>query len=263
MELLIRPGDHILGAEVYGQDKHEKSGAEPRQALAFCPTPRALARIEAHGFLAPRAPELAILQRANHRAFCAELGQTLPCAAYVTSMAALEEVIRGGAPYQTFILKRAFGFAGRERRKAPAAGFDASTRGFAERSFQLGQGLQVEPWLTRDRDFALHGYVSFEGARVRGPLMRQHCDAMGRWERSERASEQDLDPALHRQLEEELERAAKGLHALGYFGPFGVDAFEYRDAAGRLAFQPRSEINASFSMGYPRELLESARSFRF
>ncbi len=252
MDMLLRPGDVILDAA-----QASEAGSSPR-VLAFCPTPSALARLSALGLAAPAAPSLSVLQSANSRAFCAALGQTLPYAQYVESMEALVSVLKSGGPYREFILKRPFGFAGRERRKAHVDGLDASTRGFAERSFRAGAGLQVEPWLPRGRDYALHGYITPDGRIHRGPLMRQECDAMGRWERSRQAEAGELDPAFLALLAREFEAAAQALSRIGYFGPFGLDAFEYTDAEGKLAFQPRSEINARFSMGYPRALLEEA-----
>jgi hypothetical protein len=230
--------------------------------LAFCPTPHAVSRLRALGLeLSLATPNLDVLQEANGRAFCARLGQTLPGATYVESMEMLEDSVRRAGPHQELVLKRAFGFAGRERRRVIGGVIDPSTAGFAEKSFRAGQGLQVEPWLRRHRDFALHGYLALDGRFLTGPLMRQECDPMGRWKRSFLA---DAEPgsdlrADHRDLlARELERAASGLHAIGYSGPFGIDAFEYQGAHGSAEFQPRSEINARFSMGYPRSLLERA-----
>ncbi len=78
---------------------------------------------------------------------------------------------------------------------------------------------------------------------------------MGRWLHSAPAAVDALAPALTRdQVEQELTRSAQALHDIGYFGPFGIDAFEFETAQGALGFQPRCEINARFSMGYPREL---------
>lgn len=37
--------------------------------------------------------------------------------------------------------------------------------------------------------------------------------------------------------------------AAGYFGPFNVDAFVWRDGGG-AHLQPRSEVNARYSMGW-------------
>ena len=42
----------------------------------------------------------------------------------------------------------------------------------------------------------------------------------------------------------------EALAGAGYFGPFGIDAYRYRDRAGALRLQPRSEINARYSMGF-------------
>jgi hypothetical protein len=201
---------------------------------------------------------MAVLRAANSRAFCAQIGQTLEGAAYVEDMDRLREVIGQPSPTGDWVLKRAFGFAGGQRRRAVGGVLDPSTRGFAERSFRAGEGLQVEPWLRRGRDFALHGYLQPGGTLLIGPLLGQRCDAMGRWQGSEHCAPDALAPAQLGKLRHELERSAAALHALGYFGPFGIDAYEYHDRHGLAAFQPRSEINARLSMGYPRELLEQA-----
>jgi hypothetical protein len=51
-------------------------------------------------------------------------------------------------------------------------------------------------------------------------------------------------------LLEEARRVGLALAQAAYFGPFGVDAFTYRDRAGALQLQPRSEINARYTMGF-------------
>jgi hypothetical protein len=45
-----------------------------------------------------------------------------------------------------------------------------------------------------------------------------------------------------------------------YFGPFGVDAYTYRARDGRLGLQPRSEINARYSMGFAAGFKETAET---
>jgi hypothetical protein len=249
MRLLLAPSDLVLNG------KSPVRLGDVR-ALAFCPTPSACARIAQLGLRAPKAPPLEVLRTANDRAFSAAVGQTLPGARFVTQMAELEAALRGASPTGDFILKRPFGFAGRERRKAVAGCLDASTQGFASKTFERGQGLQVEPWLTRAGDYALHGFLLENGAFSTGPLVEQQCDAMGRWQASALAAHGALKPEEWAALQRELERCAHALHAIGYFGPFGIDAFRYRTGTGSLDFQPRSEINARFTMGYPRSLLE-------
>jgi hypothetical protein len=62
------------------------------------------------------------------------------------------------------------------------------------------------------------------------------------------------EPASHEALAhtmvEEARRVGAALRANGYWGPFGIDAYEYRDKHGEGHFQPRSELNARYSMGF-------------
>ena len=229
-------------------------------ALPFCATPSALARVAKAGMMPSPAPSLAQLSRVNGRAFCAELGQTLPGARYVRSLAELLETLAGTPSNKSWLLKRDFGFAGRERRRVFGSELDPSTLGFAKRSFARKQGLQVEPWLDRTQDVACHGYVFASGQFVLGDALGQHCDAHGSWVSSRTLLDDELAPHERALLERELVKVAEALAREGYFGPFGIDAYRYVDAAGELRFQPRSEINARFSMGYPRGLLERALS---
>jgi hypothetical protein len=249
MTLLLDPGDRIIERD---------DTLEGCVALPFSATPGALARIRQAGLTPPPAPSLAQLTRVNSRAFCAELGQTLPGARYVRSLEALHDTLRGTPASESWLLKRDFGFAGRERRRVFAGELDASTEGFARRSFARGQGLQVEPWVARSQDFTRHGYVFVTGAHVLGVPMGQECDAHGSWLGSRALRDDELRPDEAAQLEHEAIKVAEALAAAGYFGPFGVDAYRYVDRHEQPCFQPRSELNARFSMGYPRGLLERA-----
>jgi hypothetical protein len=138
------------------------------------------------------------------------------------------------------------------------ATLDASSLGFARRSFALGQGLQVEPWCQRTHDFALHGYVFRSGKLLLGQPLAQHTDEQGSWLLSSALPEGALTDPERAALQHATREAGRALAAAGYFGPYGCDAFRYLDVDGEPAFQPRSEINARFSMGYPRGLLEAA-----
>jgi hypothetical protein len=80
-----------------------------------------------------------------------------------------------------------------------------------------------------------------------GARTTQHRDRTRR--RTERAAGETArvdEPAIAGRMIEEANLVARALHDAGYFGPFGVDAFTY---SGGL-FQPRSEINARYSMGF-------------
>lgn len=231
----------------------------PTCVLAFCPTASARARIAALGLDAPPAPTEEVLTRVNGRAFCAALGQTLPRARYVRSMEELTALLAASAPEDRWIAKRDYGFAGRERRRLDGGVLDAPTLGFVRRSFARGEGLQVEPWLARTHDFAQHGYLLRSGNLLVGAALAQECDARGAWLSSRALPAGALADHEARALEESVHDAGRALAHAGYFGPFGIDAYRYVEG-GVARFQPRSEINARFSMGYPRALLERALS---
>lgn len=250
MTTLLDPDDLLL-------DGGEPAGPRAERALAFCPTPSALANLQRLGFTLPPAPGPEVLRAVATRAFCAErLGQTLAGATYVRDLQTLTDHVARD-PDCTWLLKRDFSFAGRERRLVTGGVLDMPTLGFARRSFARGQGLQVEPLLARTLDCARHGYLLVDGTLLSGPVMLQVCDERGVWQRSEPALPGTLTPDESAQLEAALRGAGAALHEAGYFGPFGVDAFRHRVASGS-AFQPRCEVNTRFSMGYPRSLLERA-----
>lgn len=252
-ELAARVADLITVDDTILDVPGTAAGYPTAIAQAFCPTPRALARIAELGLPAPPAPPPAVLRSVNDRRFCAELGHGLGDACFALDMMALERHL-ACFPAATFVIKRAFSFAGREQRRAYGGVLDSSTRGFCMRSFDHGEGVQVEPWVERLADFSRHGYLTRAGELLMGETREQHCDAMGRFERmsTEPAGIFDDEAAL---LASTLATTGQALTAAGYFGPFGIDGFRYRRADGAVSFNPRCEVNARFTMGYPRALL--------
>jgi hypothetical protein len=236
---LLAPGDVGLGPGV---------AAARHAGRAWCPTPGALAAIAAAGARVPAAPPFEVIRRVNHRRFCADLGQTLEGARYVTSRAELDAAL-AQRPAGPWVLKRPFGFAGRGRLLFTPGPPSSAAERWIEASLAAGEGLQVEPWVERAGDFALHGHLSAAGAVTLGEPTSQRCDARGAWVASARAGEGELSSAERAALTSAAEEAAAALAGAGYFGPFGVDAFRFREAHA-LRFDPRCEINARYSMGW-------------
>jgi hypothetical protein len=185
-----------------------------------------------------------VLREANHRAFCAGLGQTLPGAVYATTM---EEVLCAVGCGE-WVLKRPLGYRGNGRRVLDGAPSEDDLR-WLRASLRGGDGLQVEPWVERLEDFALHGFLSMDGTVTRGEPTRQALDPSGAWVASERSSETFNHAELHEFLTE-FDRVGAALRALGYHGPFGVDAFLWREAPGVRRWNPRCEVNARYTMGW-------------
>lgn len=213
--------------------------------LAWCPTPRALAALEARGVVAKAAPPLEVLRLANDRALEERLSETLPHARFVRSEAELEAALAPRAGVERWLLKRAHAHRGRGRRACTS--LDAATRGFARRAFELG-GIMVQPWVERTADFALHGYVDARGV-VLGHATAQAVNAGGAWLGSERTRDGELATRERGALERAALEAGELLGAIGYHGPFGVDAFRYR-LGGAERFCARCELNARYSMGW-------------
>ena len=99
-------------------------------------------------------------------------------------------------------------------------------------------------------ELAIHGFIAEKGAIRIGRLVRQICDPRGAWLATSPLDDPAAlgDAAIR--APDEAARVGRALVDAGYFGPFGVDAYLYRDARGQTSLQPRSEINARFSMGY-------------
>ncbi len=216
---------------------------------SWCPTPSALAALRRAGANLARTSALDVLRRVNQRGFCAELGQSLAGARFVRSMGELLDHVAGHSS-RVWLLKRPHGFAGRGNRKCELPRCDAATARGIEATLRRDGGLQLEPWVERERDFGQHGYVEESGATRLGAPTVQECDARGTWRQTHVALRGDFATAELEALQESASITASALAAAGYFGPFGIDAYRWRDGAGRLHFNPRSEINARYTMGW-------------
>jgi hypothetical protein len=254
-ELSRRMADLIAPDDILLESAAPSAVADTATVQAFCPTPSALRRIAELGLHAQPAPAFAVLRAVNDRGFCAELGHGLEGSCFARDMQTLERQLQRPSPTGRYVIKRAFTFAGREQRRVQNGVIDASTRGFCARSLAWGEGLQVEPWVERSADFSKHGYLTRGGALLIGPTREQRCDGLGRF-LGMSTSDARIAPDEEARLRAGIEQTASALTAAGYFGPFGIDGFRYRLAGGGEAFNPRCEINARFTMGYPRALLE-------
>lgn len=251
LQALARPGDVILEGSGEAADRGlEKNDAALQGRFigqAWCPTPSALRRLQRAGALLPATPPLQVLRHVNHRAFCAQLGQTLERARYVEQMAELQAHVEQ-FPGCAWVLKRPHGFSGRGSRRVAFPNPDAADLRWIEASLRHDAGLQVEPWVARLRDFAMHGYIDASGTIHLGEPTVQECGPTGAWVRT--LPHADLEPQERDILRDVVAASARALIDARYFGPFGIDAYRWRDATGQQQFNPRSEINARYSMGW-------------
>ncbi len=245
---LLGPDDQVLWPE-----------AQPITAQwgrPWCPTPWALECVQRAGLRVPPVPAFSVVQRVNHRQFCAELGDSLEGAHFVTDRSALMALIQEATVLnrvsveRNWLLKLPLSYAGRGRRKIAAGPLNAKDVEWVDAAFRSGVGVQLEPVVQRELDVALHGWLARDGSLTRGVPTRSTIDASGRWVETTRAEMGALSADETLQLTHTLEQTGRALHAAGYFGPFGIDAFRWRDPAGAVHFRPRCEINARYSMGW-------------
>jgi hypothetical protein len=223
--------------------------------IAWCPTPSALSQLREAGLEPRPAPELSVLQTVNHRAFgtglVSGLENDLPGERFVHSMAELDAALAGvPVPTDGFLLKRPFGFAGRWRKRVRGELVGADRRGAEASMGGYGVGLQVETWVEVVQDLALPGLLGADGLTHWGKPTLARGDPEGGFVASRVATAGELSLSEARALSLGGKRVAAALHAAGYFGPFGVDAFRWRAADGRVRLRSVSEINARFTMGW-------------
>jgi hypothetical protein len=241
---LMDPGDVEI-------DEHAPLAGDDRglRARAWCPTPRALSAIERAGAIPPRAPEIEVLRQVNGRGFNASLGQVLPGAVFVSDIEILRVELAQRHPGDTWLLKRAFSVAGRGQRRVSGGELTGSDVVWARAALRLG-GLQLEPLVEIEVEYVLHGHICEDGSFGLGPVCIQECDDNGAWFETRQALGSELAQSDRDAIEDEGQRVAQALAAARYFGPFGIDAFRWRGAGGQCGLQPRSEINARYTLGW-------------
>ena len=266
MSVFAEDGDHLWTPRPV--DVSRVGDALPRVLLESGPPERLATFDEAiHGTLDETiawGQESEVAARVNHRAFglsvAESLGVALPGAAYVRSM----DELLARAPEGEWVGKAPHSAAGRLRVRGRGRSPAPAVLARAERLLDAFGGLLVEPWLTRTADFGVSAVTGPEGVEVLG-VHGLEVDGGGRF------SGVAFPPAKLRRLDEDLLRevaiaAGHALRSAGYTGPFGIDAFLWRDDRGVLRLDALSEINARLTFGriafeLSRRLASGATSF--
>jgi hypothetical protein len=235
------------------------------EVLAWCETPTAMAHrggprtagsipwdAPLHDLLwrLPTPPP-EVVAKVHHRRFhlqvAAELGCALPGARMVESLADLDRALRDGP--RSWVVKAPFSASGRSRyieRNGDSTLADPKARRTVERLFAYHGPLLFEPWMERTEDFGVSALLAGAELRIVG-IHRQRVDRKGQFEGI------DLETGLAAEDRERLvattEAVAAALRREGYTGPFGIDAWRYREADGTLALNPLGEINARMTFG--------------
>lgn len=193
-------------------------------------------------------PETAVVRQVQGRCFSLEqeqaLGLCLPGACVITSEAMLWEVL---PDIGQWVLKHPFGVAGRERQRLPQGrrSMTPSVLGWVRKVLER-HPLILEPWMDRVRDWSVQLELPQPGM---GPpmllgVLEQRVLSSGTWAGHRLGLNAPPDGLVSVSLQ-----VAAAAQAVGYWGPLGLDAFEYRDSEGQIRLRPLVELNARHTMG--------------
>ncbi|MCA9578044.1 MAG: hypothetical protein R3B40_03670 [Polyangiales bacterium] len=243
----------LVGAnDLTAHDLHAPLTSVERQQYrgeAWCPTPRALRVLAALGVTLPAAPPFDALRAVNASRFPYDvLGARLDESRVLHAREELEAFLCARPPASAALLKRAYGAAGRGKLRVAAGRLTPPARAFLTDA-ELVLGVVVEPWVRIVLEVSQHGWLAQDGALTLGQPCVQHVVG-GRFVSVRRALPSELSVLERQTLVEAARTLAAAMHARGYFGPFGVDAYRYEDARGARRWNPCGELNARYTMGY-------------
>jgi hypothetical protein len=179
-----------------------------------------------------------------------ELGCALPGARTIAAVDELEDhLAAGGAAAsadEAWVCKARWTSAGRDRCFGTGRALAGDARDEVGRFLERHGQLVFEPWLDRIVDLAICGHVA--GAVTVDAPHRLLSTPRGGFRGIELAAS-GLELAEHDILLMTAERVGHALLAAGYTGPFGIDAFVYRDR-GRRRLHPLCEVNARTTFGH-------------
>ena len=204
------------------------------------------------------APPMEVVRQVNSRLFRFELEREydigLDGAAVTSSLDELDAVLqrRGNTP-RGWLLKANFGMSGRESRRGRGTHLDDNTRNWAQRRLHSAGPIIFEPLVERVAEAGIQMEIPQTGEPALIGVTPLLVDRSGVYRGSRFACPGSeiatWEIAAWRPAVETGLRLAKRLQGLGYFGPLGVDAMQYRDEAGDSRMRPLQDLNARYTMG--------------
>ncbi len=243
----LDPEDIVLAPEL---EARRLDGARSEaHGVAWCPTPRALEILKRAHIPRPIAPPFDTLRQVHDREFAWKLADgELPGVLRATTLAEVEAHVEARGLTGQWLMKRAFGVAGRGQRAIHFGKLTDSDRAWVLASLRRAP-LYIEPRLSIVRELSMHGWAR-ESVEIRS-IREQRVGLHRAWIESRRAS--NLDASIERTLIDTGERVGCALIAANYRGPFGIDAYEWQTPSGVLALRTLSEINPRYCMGWDKD----------
>lgn len=254
---LVGPGDLVVDTKALDPGEELRcppAGRGPGELtpLAWSATPTARASMASLG-LELEGPPVEVLIEANARETFAGV-DPLPGAAVADSMAALRAVVErsplprsglGVSSQPAWVLRRSLSCAGRGR--LIAEGWSRGVEAWGAAALAEGP-IEVQPLVDIVEEYSTHGWIQESGElRCGAPLCWRPAHGAAR--RVELPPPSDRDLARISASGREVGEILRGI---GYAGPFGVDAFRWRPAAGEVRLQVVTDVNARLTLHFAR-----------
>lgn len=208
-----------------------------------------------HGWVRNDPPHEAV-RAANSRRFSAALEREWLCglefAGEATSLQQIERLITFHDPGSRWVVKAEFSMSGRERILGRGSPTEAD-RNWIEKRLASDGVVFFEPWVERLDEVGIQIDIPREGDPQLLAVVQMLVDERGQYAGSQFAPRRLKTPtnliSPSRDATDLALRAAKRLQSLGYFGPLGIDAMQYRAADGLVRWRPLQDVNARWTMG--------------
>ena len=204
----------------------------------------------------PRAiPPVArhVHQRSTHVKIADELGLDFPGRRVVSSLHELNNHLADGAarlsPTNEWILKPMFSAAGRHWIRGVGRAVERQSKLAAEKQFSEGRSMLFEPLLDRVRDLGVSFVITDEGPQWVG-FHELEVSSAGKFRGVRIPVRESSEDPFPTKVRNASLRVAEKLHAVGYRGPAGVDAWQGKTRDGAVFDQLLGEINARLTFGW-------------
>jgi hypothetical protein len=198
------------------------------------------------------APDQKAVRAANSRRFSHRWERDhdvgLEGAECIESLPQLEAALGRYADDREWVLKAEFSGAGRERRVGRGSACGETLRSWARRRLSTAQALFLEPWVERVAEAGIQWTIPRQGPPVLEGVVPLLTATSGQYRGSRFRGDDDVAGVWAEAVAAGRDVAIK-LQEMGYFGPLGIDAARYRDAAGTVRLRPVQDVNARWTMG--------------
>lgn len=199
------------------------------------------------------APDAELVQKVNRRSFRLSLEMALGCnlqnSSVVTSIEQLQTALASlTRSWPQWVLKAEFGMSSRERMRGSGEHVDDDVMRWATKRLAANGCLVVEPWVEAIEEVGLQFTIPYNGAPLLEGITPMMQNKSGHYGGNHFSIDVDLELRWMPAVEIGYQVASLLKHE-GFFGPLGIDAMRYIDAAGNEKIRSLQDLNARHTMG--------------